>query len=284
MPAESNSYSRLLLPHPSLAGCVRGLMCRSTMGQELPPEQRFNHYPATPLCSLNWWLAGTAELLAPGAPALLTSPRQRLPVALSLSGPQTMPSITWNPGPAHGLMLLLLPDALQRLTGLAPASLMNRSVDAAALLPPSWLAMAAEVAAAPDDAARMACIEAFLRPLWRAQPAPGLQRYAEWAEGLALHAASSAAGRSLRQLERRIRAWAGQPLRELRGLGRAERTFFAALRAPQPPAWAQLALEQGFADQSHLCRESRRITGCTPAELRRRIACDEGFWAYRVWQ
>jgi len=292
MPAASNAhshdyshaYSRLLLPSPGLAGCVRGLMCRSTLGLALPAEQRFNHYPATPLCSLNWWLEGTAELLAPGAPASLQSPRQTLPVALSLSGPQTMPSITWNPGPARGLMLMLMPDALRRLTGLAPESLMNRTVDAATLLPPSWLAMAAQVAAAPDDAARMARIEAFLRPLWRAERVPALQRYAEWAEGLALHAATSAPGRSLRQVERRIRAWAGQPLRELRGLGRAERAFFAGLRAQQPPAWAQLALEQGYADQSHLCRESRRITGFSPAELRRRIASDEGFWAYRVWQ
>lgn len=284
MSAPSHAYSRLLLPHPSLAGCVRGLMCRSTLGLTLSAEQRFNHYPATPLCSLNWWLEGTAEWLAPGAPACSSSPRQALPVALSLSGPQTTPSITWNPGPAHGLMLMLMPDALQRLTGLAAEALMNRTVDAAGLLPPAWLSMAADVASAPNDEERMARIEAFLQPLWRTQPLPALQRYADWAEGLALHAATSAPGRSLRQIERRIRSWAGQPLRELRGLGRAERAFLAGLRAPQPPAWAQLALEQGYADQSHLCRESRRITGFAPAELRRRIATDEGFWAYRVWQ
>lgn len=38
-----------------------------------------------------------------------------------------------------------------------------------------------------------------------------------------------------------------------------------------------------YANQSHLCRETRRLTGFSPDELRRRIHGDEGFWLYRLW-
>ena len=47
--------------------------------------------------------------------------------------------------------------------------------------------------------------------------------------------------------------------------------------------WSDVASSSGYADQSHLCRQSRRVTGFPPAELRRRIFADESFWAYRLW-
>jgi AraC-like DNA-binding protein len=95
------------------------------------------------------------------------------------------------------------------------------------------------------------------------------------------------AGRSLRQVERRIKQWARLPLRGLRGFGRAEQAFFRGMSdasGTRKPHWAALAESSGFADQSHLCRVTRRITGFTPDALYRRIAEDEGFWSYRLWQ
>jgi AraC-like DNA-binding protein len=71
-------------------------------------------------------------------------------------------------------------------------------------------------------------------------------------------------------------------MRELRSLARAERTFFE-VKPIEEPRWAELAADAGYADQSHLCRESRRVTGFSPAELHRRILQEEGFWAYRLW-
>ena len=43
----------------------------------------------------------------------------------------------------------------------------------------------------------------------------------------------------------------------------------AALADPEVPL-AQVAYEAGFADQSHLCRSFRRVTGLTPGAWRRR--------------
>lgn len=166
---------------------------------------------------------------------------------------------------------------------------MNRMVDVASVLPEDWLAMCRSVAVDQTDAQRVSAIEDFLQPRWqlaRPKHALGLHRYTDWATGVALHAATSRTGRSLRQVERRILRWAGQPLRELKGLGRAERAFFKAMEAEDPERhqWSALAVEAGYSDQSHLCRESRRITGCTPKELWGRIEHDEGFWPYRIWQ
>lgn len=74
-------------------------------------------------------------------------------------------------------------------------------------------------------------------------------------------------------------------MRELRGLGRSERAFFDTVVASKSGAvdWSEIANNTGYADQSHLCRQTRRITGFPPEELRRRIFHDESFWAYRLW-
>lgn len=288
-PPLSDAISRLWLPSLALTGCMRGVMARDARAVVLGPEQRFNHYPATPMCTLNWWFGGPVDMLAPGSPASLDSPRSPVPSAVAFGGPFTRPSITWSSGAAHGMMLLLLPDAVHHLTGIEPGNWIDRMVDVGDVLPADWVAMCASVAAAPDDDRRVRLIEDFLDPRWQAtrpKRVLALHRYTDWADGLALHAATSRTGRSLRQVERRIRLWAGQPLRELRGFGRAERAFFEAMESEdgQRPPWSGLATDAGYSDQSHLCRVSRRITGCTPAELLDRIAHDEGFWAYRIWQ
>jgi AraC-like DNA-binding protein len=47
--------------------------------------------------------------------------------------------------------------------------------------------------------------------------------------------------------------------------------------------WSALAQDAGYTDQAHLCRETRRVTGFSPEELRRRIDEEEAFWPYRIW-
>jgi AraC-like DNA-binding protein len=91
----------------------------------------------------------------------------------------------------------------------------------------------------------------------------------------------------MRQTERRIKQWAGLPMRELKGISRAEQAFFESLAVAEAggtPQWSAVAQSNGYADQSHLCRDTRRITGFAPQELYQRIANDEAFWVYRIWQ
>jgi AraC-like DNA-binding protein len=157
------------------------------------------------------------------------------------------------------------------------------------VLPADWVAMCDRVPTLPDDDARTAYIEDFLEPIWETTRPRGpmqVHRYRDWSQSLALRAATSGAGRSVRQIERRIKQWAGLPMRELRGVSRAEQAFYESVATAQEgtrPRWSAVAQNSGFADQSHFCRESRRITGFAPEELYRRVLEDEGLWTYRVW-
>ncbi len=287
--ALNRAPARLWLPRASLSHCVRAIVSRSTvgLGRDWPPHWHYNHFPASPLCCISWFVAGHADLLAEGCPAAAHSPAQRLP-QVYFSGPVTRPRVSRNSVEGHGLMLMLQPDALHALTGLTPADWVNRFEPLGTVLGEPWQALSQAVLAAPDDKTRVTVIEDFLAPRWQAaRPKAGAadwRHLQDWTRGLALRAASSGVGRSLRQMERRIKGWTGLPMRELRGFGRAEQAFFHTLAQGEGPVrWADVAADVGYADQSHLCRETRRITGFAPAELRQRIADDESFWIYRIW-
>lgn len=282
------THTRLWLPRPALAACVRGLMVRDTRGVVLSEAQRYNHFPASPFCSLCWWPEGEAQGLLRGHPALPGSPRMAITDRALFFGPVTGPMISHNPGPVRSLLLLMAPDAVHALTGLPVADWVDRHAPIGEALGADWQALSDAMLAEPDEARWMPMVDHFLAPRWAAvrPPAPLLpHRYRDWAQALAQRAATSAAGRSLRQVERRVRQWAGQPLRELQGLVRIEEAFFNALaaQAQGPVPWASVAADTGFADQSHLCRATRRFTGFSPQVLARRIVDDESFWPYRVW-
>lgn len=286
VPPGAATTSALMAPSLALSSCVRSYITRSTVGAELRPAQRYNHFPASPLCGIFWLLEGESLIVRRGE-AWVHEPVPRV----SFAGPHTVPMVSVNPGPVRAFMLGLLPQAFQALTGLDLSTCVNRVAALDEVLEGPWQAMAQAVLDAPDDLARVQCIESFLEPRWhglRPHTVPRPQRYRHWAEALALKAGTTGVGKSLRQAERRIKQWAGLPLRELRRLGRAEESFFQA-RASQPqdstamPDWVSIALDSGYSDQSHLCREVRRVAGLSPAELQRAIAEEESFWTYRIW-
>ena len=72
---------------------------------------------------------------------------------------------------------------------------------------------------------------------------------------------------SARSVQRHFERITGQSPRNVRRVTRA-REAVARLRAGE--AITQVAYELGFADQSHLTREVKRLTGYTPAESQRR--------------
>lgn len=287
----SPARNLLLVPPRALAGCVRAAMLRDTTGVELSEAQRHSHFPATPSVSLSWWFTGRSMLLDGLVPTFRGGRGQLQDGRLLFSGPFTHPRLSYNDGPSHRLILILLPDAMRQLTGVDPQAHVNRVVDARSVLPEPWLALDEAVQHARDDGERWRLIVDFLTPRWAvlrgSRPTADPQRYQEWAQGLALRAATSSVGRSLRQVERRVKRWAGLPMRELRTISRAERTFFDVLAAQTRHgrvAWADVAARGGYADQAHLCRESRRVTGFSPEEFRRRVVADETFWVYRLWE
>jgi AraC-like DNA-binding protein len=71
----------------------------------------------------------------------------------------------------------------------------------------------------------------------------------------------------------------------LQGVARAEQAFFYAFQGllRGDLSWREVALQSGFADQSHLCRETRRFSGFSPDEIKNGMLQDEAFWIYRLW-
>lgn len=277
--------ARLWHPPLGLSGCLRPAMMRDTRGLALTEAERHNYFPACAQVSLTIWMEGSEQCV--GDAGFAGQGLADTPVPLCLGGPFTLPLHTVNPGPVHTLVLLFMADAWQALTGIDPGRYANRLVDAQPLLPADWLEMLAGLRAAPSDAQRLDLLCEFLLPRWQqaAHARPVLGHCGDWAQALALRAATSGLGRSLRQVERRVRAWAGLSQRELRGIARGERAFLlgTADSTGRRPALADIALEAGYADQSHHSREIKRFTGFSPGELQRRVARDEAFWVYRCW-
>lgn len=274
--------SVMLPPRLSLASCVRGHIVRRTVGLPLTVGQCDNHFPASLLCAINWFFEGQADVVRRGEQAV-HEPTPRLCVI----GPHRVPVVSHNPGAVDALMVALTPMAVEALTGVAMADLVDRVLPFEQVFDADWQAMAQAVFEAPDDASRIRVVEDFLEPRWlrvRDQSIPRATRYRFWAENLALRAAQSGVGSSLRQVERRIKRWTGQPPRDLRRMLRAEESFYRCVAAYQQGEmdWAGAALDSGYADQAHLCREVRRVTGLSPAALLAAIESEESFWIYRL--
>ena len=75
-------------------------------------------------------------------------------------------------------------------------------------------------------------------------------------------------GTSPRHLRRAVQRDAGISLKRYARVTRLLRAVTAADAVESPP-WARIAAEAGFADQSHLIRECRSLTGLSPAAVHR---------------
>src|SRR5450830_340787 len=156
--------TRLIAPRLALASCVRAIVVRDTTGSaRLPPAQRLNRFPAVPMCCIVWTIKGELEAAAPG----LSLADVRMPPAL-FGGPRSYPLVSYNPGPVHSFVVMFYPAALYALTGISMDALLDQFRPLAALFDADWLALSDAVLAAPDDAARIGLVEAFLAPRWQA--------------------------------------------------------------------------------------------------------------------
>jgi len=277
----ASSRATLMAPHAELAGCVRAYVGRSTLGAKLDASERLNHFPPSPTCAITWFMHGHYAHMRQGeAPGI-----QSLPWPVMFTGPHSQATCSVNPGPVECFILLMMPEAVHALTGRPIAQLVDRYLAPADVLPPDWMPLIDAVLRAPDDAARVRRIEAFLFPRWKVLSTgrPSAPGFSFWARELSSRASSDV--RSERQVDRRIRTWAGLPLRQLRGIARAESTLLHAREAlaNKGLSWSEIAADNGFADQAHLSREIRRLTGLKPRELKE-LLDHESYWMYRLWK
>jgi AraC-like DNA-binding protein len=88
-----------------------------------------------------------------------------------------------------------------------------------------------------------------------------------------------------RQAQRRARREAGLSLLGLSRLWRARRSHSAVkaqLAQGELLNWAHHANEQGYADQSHMVKECKELTGASPQRLVDAVKKNESHWLYRL--
>jgi AraC-like DNA-binding protein len=272
----------------ALNGAVVALIARDTRQAVLAPNQRLSHFPASPLLSLSWFHG--MDIATTGLEPCARWQRAGSPVVVA--GSQSRPTASWAPTTGQGRMLCFTAEAARMVFGFDPALVHDRFVPAHQVLGAQWHGLLDELLATPCPHAAMAALCRHLAPRWQAAhghagEGPSLRQVGRhWVERLAWQAHEWGRSRSTRQIERRIKSFTGRSMRQWQALVRTEGAFFAARdrhEAGMPYDWAELALQEGFADQSHFVRTSQRITGFSPTEFADRFEHDESFWLYRLW-
>lgn len=285
----ATTTSRIVWPRPAVAGCVFCMIVRDTRGVALDQAQRFNFFPASPLCSVMWRLAGDWHLIE--QPDQMERPwtGTRFP-GLAYFGPQLGPLVSWNPGETYAITIAFYPDAFSAMTRIDLSQIKERMAPAEEVLPPPILEPCRnffDVVRREGGEKGLSVLEDGIESLWADTRPAGTRPMTwvtEWSRSLALKAARTDLGRSTRQVARRVKSWTGVSQRDLRGLGHTEQLYAKLYQAIQKGDvdWAGLAAEAGFADQPHMIRQMRRHTGFTPEQLRESARNDEAFWGYRL--
>jgi AraC-like DNA-binding protein len=194
------------------------------------------------------------------------------------------------PTQSCALQVNFTPFAAWQLLRVPLSSLENRSEDATALLGPAGRVLEEQLGNATSWPARFALLDRFLCA--RLSAAPLVPAPVRWCWDVLESTGGRASIRTLaiqlgwspRRLIAAFREHCGLPPRTIAGLRRFERTVarLDALVANAGPLsmrgrWSALALDGGYADQSHLNRDFVRFAGCTPtAYLRGRLASGGG--------
>jgi AraC-like DNA-binding protein len=164
------------------------------------------------------------------------------------------------------------------LLGLPIDRLGRQAVDLVEVLGPAGRRLGERLRDTPTWGQRFALLGGFLLRRLAEGPRPSPEVGWAWGRLVASGGAvpigrlAREVGWSHRHLIARFRQQVGLAPKTAARLVRFERVW-RRLDQPQPPAWADLAREAGYADQAHLVREFHRFTGTTPTRFpgRRRV-------------
>ncbi|OUM02029.1 AraC family transcriptional regulator [Variovorax sp. JS1663] len=194
-------------------------------------------------------------------------------------GASATPALVRLRGRMEGVSVALRPGTAARLLGLPAGELRGLSVPLDALWGGTAGALLERMGKAGGDAARIALLHDALRQrLLESEREAALQQAAARAVQLIVASAgrrplrevAEAVGVGERRLQQLFHAQVGLSPRALGRLARLHGCL-RALRRHQTPDWAEVALDSGYYDQSHLANEFRALCGLTPTEFLRRV-------------
>jgi AraC-like DNA-binding protein len=162
------------------------------------------------------------------------------------------------------------PAGMRAIIGAAMDEITDHHLKVADLAPRATATLIERMAEAPTPTVRAALIQDLVAELAARHARfqdDGVQR---WTTRLvntkgALSVATLAreAGLSTRQVERRFMTEVGISPRQYANVVRF-RSVFDRLAGGKQPAWAALAADAGYFDQSHMIRDFQRFLGCSP--------------------
>ncbi|MGO1002655.1 helix-turn-helix domain-containing protein [Lysobacter sp. CA196] len=192
--------------------------------------------------------------------------------AATVAGIRAAYCIKDTSAPAASVGAVLRPGAALALFGVSAAELAGQHVPLGDLCGSAAGLLYERLAATGDAQARRRLFERFLQQRLRpqrgldpqiVQAATRLERESGADEAIA--AIAEAGGRSHRHFIAGFRDAVGLAPKRYARVQRFRR-LLAALSATPRPAWAQLALDHGYFDQSHLIGEFREFAGVSPRE------------------
>jgi AraC-like DNA-binding protein len=207
--------------------------------------------------------------LAGGPPGPPWRPRA---AASPVSGLSDRPMVFEQQGRERGIALELTPLGAYALFGLPMRELANISVDAADLLGPRIRLLAEQLAETPGWEARFQLLDDRLAAWMRegpdlARPVLGAwQRLVTTSGWTRISALADDVGWTLPHLQSRFRDQIGLTPKTTARILRLHRVI-RLMTEPNPPRWSDVAVACGYADQPHLNRDVRALTGCAPTEL-----------------
>ncbi|MGJ8528848.1 MAG: helix-turn-helix domain-containing protein [Maritalea sp.] len=281
---KSKAKSELLWPQGDIAACMPTGVVRDTRGANLGFSDRFNNFPKSPYCAISWILKGDCRVSEDGG----ADPECWSPLPqVFVSGPTNQPTISWNEGDVYAVTLGFLPDAWFALTGIDASTIANKYIDAGKILPNELLPFLDIFTVDGDAQEEFAHLQQILAPIWaKRRPSHAIipNGLVDWMRQGLMQLATGGVGRSTRQIQRRIKHWTGLTQRELQSYARGEELYksFIHRRENDDFSFSQIAVENGYADQSHLGRDVKRITGLSPKQLNELIDHEERFWYFRL--
>ncbi|MFG3697559.1 helix-turn-helix domain-containing protein [Micromonospora sp. NPDC047620] len=168
----------------------------------------------------------------------------------------------------HGVALGLTPAGVSALLGVPVPELVGATVSPDTLLGRRAYELADRLGSAPDWPARFALLDELLAAWLRPDRTSGDAVTRAWwrlqRPGRAVGEVAAGVGISRRGLELGFRRHIGMPPKTVARIARLQH---AVHRLGRPGATLALATDCGYADQPHLSREVRAMTGLTPTEL-----------------
>lgn len=191
------------------------------------------------------------------------------------------PVIVGSQGSAHCLQVNFSPLGALRFFRVAQSEIAGRTLALDDLLGPGGNLLVDELRDAPDWQHRFAVLDRFIAARFEKAREPNAMVRQVW-HGLlkdrgavSIGALAQDAGISRRHLAKLFRAEIGATPKTMARILRFENARSMARNVPRL-GWADLAYAAGYADQAHLVREFRELSGLSPTDLLRNDRAETG--------